>query len=350
MNKGKEITMAATGREHKAVMRRIHYIDEKISAGRYPNATSLAKELECNARTIQRDIEYMKDSLYAPLEYDHTKKGYYYTEPNFHLKGIPISEGELFALGLAQPLLQQYKNTPIEKQLSAIFEKIESRLPENVQLNSGISSANLTFIANPIPLIDEEVFKTVFDALKNHKTLTFDYRPLQKSTYMNRTVEPFHAVCQKGNWYLICREINPPKENNTVHPSGDIRNFALSRIKNPVETKNQFAVPKDFDVNNYFDSETGVWLSDTKPILVELEFSSEVGTFALDRIWHKDQVVKEKADGSVYVSFKTTQLREVVRFVLGQGHTVKVLGPEELRAAVVDEARIVAEMYEEEEK
>lgn len=101
MNKGKEITMAATGREHKAVMRRIHYIDEKISAGRYPNATSLAKELECNARTIQRDIEYMKDSLYAPLEYDHTKKGYYYTEPNFHLKGIPISEGELFALGLA---------------------------------------------------------------------------------------------------------------------------------------------------------------------------------------------------------------------------------------------------------
>ena len=84
--------------------------------------------------------------------------------------------------------------------------------------------------------------------------------------------------------------------------------------------------------------------------MVELEFSSEVGTFALDRIWHKDQVVKEKADGSVYVSFKTTQLREVVRFVLGQGHTVKVLGPEELRAAVVDEARIVAEMYEEEEK
>ena len=69
------------------------------------------------------------------------------------MKGIPISEGELFALGLAQPLIKKKKNTPIEKQLSAIFEKIESSLPENVQLNSGISSANLTFIANPIPLM-----------------------------------------------------------------------------------------------------------------------------------------------------------------------------------------------------
>lgn len=87
MNKGKEITMAATGREHKAVMRRIHYIDEKISAGRYPNATSLAKELECNARTIQRDIEYMKDSLYAPLEYDHTKKRLLLYRTEFSFEG-----------------------------------------------------------------------------------------------------------------------------------------------------------------------------------------------------------------------------------------------------------------------
>ena len=48
----------------------------------------------------------------------------------------------------------------------------------------------------------------------------------------------------------------------------------------------------------------------------------------------------------MYVSFKTTQVREVVRFVLGQGHTVRVLGPAELRAAVVDETKVVAEMYE----
>ena len=340
-----EPKMAGAEKEYKARFRRIPYIDDQISGGRYPNAVSLAKKLEVNSRTIQRDIEYMKDTLYAPIEYDPVQKGYYYTEPNFHLQGIPVSEGELFALGLAQPLLQQYRNTPIEKQLTAIFEKIESSLPENVQMNSSVQPASLTFIANPSPIIDEEVFKTVFNALKEHKTLTFDYRPLQKTTYMSRTVEPYHAVCQRGNWYLICKEINPPKENTTAHPSGDIRNFALSRIKNPVASKESFTVPKDFDPEKYFDSETGVWLSDTKPMKVELEFAPEVGTFALDRIWHKEQVVKEREDGSVYLSFKTTQMREVVRFVLGQGHTVKVIGPKELKKQVSEEAKKITEMY-----
>ena len=346
MDDEENLTMATTEKEYKAQFRRIPYIDDQISSGRYPNATSLAKKLECNPRTILRDIEYMRDTLYAPIEYDAARHGYFYTEPNFHLQGIPVSEGELFALGLALPLLQQYRNTPIEKPLSAIFEKISRSLPENVKMDSAINPASLTFIANPSPIIDAEVFKTVFKALKEHKPLTFGYRPLQKATYMSRTVEPYHAVCQRGNWYIICKEINPPKENTTAHPSGNIRNFALSRIKNPVLGKESFTVPKDFDVTNYFDSETGVWLSDTKPIKVELEFSPEVATFATDRIWHKNQTVRENKDGSVYLSFETTQLREVVRFVLGQGHTVKVMGPEEVKKAVREELRAMGEMYE----
>ena len=146
-----EPKMAGAEKEYKARFRRIPYIDDQISGGRYPNAVSLAKKLEVNSRTIQRDIEYMKDTMYAPIEYDPVQKGYYYTESNFHLQGIPVSEGELFALGLAQPLLQQYRNTPIEKQLTAIFEKIESSLPENVQMNSSVQPASLTFIANPSP-------------------------------------------------------------------------------------------------------------------------------------------------------------------------------------------------------
>ena len=35
-------------------------------------------------------------------------------------------------------------------------------------------------------------------------------------------------------------------------------------------------------------------------------------------------------DGSVNLKFKTTSKQEVLRFILGQGHTVKVLAPPEL--------------------
>jgi predicted DNA-binding transcriptional regulator YafY len=47
----------------------------------------------------------------------------------------------------------------------------------------------------------------------------------------------------------------------------------------------------------------------------------------------------------VYVKFTTTQIPEVLRWVLGQGHTVKVLAPSELIGMVKDEAEKVRGMY-----
>lgn len=47
----------------------------------------------------------------------------------------------------------------------------------------------------------------------------------------------------------------------------------------------------------------------------------------------------------MYVSFETTQLPEVKRWVLGQGKTVKVLGPEELYDEIVNEAKNILEIY-----
>jgi predicted DNA-binding transcriptional regulator YafY len=46
------------------------------------------------------------------------------------------------------------------------------------------------------------------------------------------------------------------------------------------------------------------------------------------------------------VKFTTTQMPEVLRWVLGQGHTVKALGPAELVEQVKAEAEKVRGMYE----
>ena len=57
---------------------RIYRIERSIKEGKYPNAAQLAKMLEVSQRTVQRDIEYMRDLLGAPVEYDKSKRGYYY--------------------------------------------------------------------------------------------------------------------------------------------------------------------------------------------------------------------------------------------------------------------------------
>jgi len=57
-------------------MQRLH---EMLSAGRYPNCRRMAAKLEVSTKTIQRDLDFMRDRLQLPIEYDGTLYGYRYS-------------------------------------------------------------------------------------------------------------------------------------------------------------------------------------------------------------------------------------------------------------------------------
>lgn len=325
-----------TAREYKNISRRIIQIDSYISQGIFPTAAFLAEKIECSVRTILRDIEEMRNFYDAPIEVREGKGGYYYSEPNFFLKSVMLSEGELFSVALFDQLLEQYRNTPLESNLRSTFEKITKSLPNEVSVDSSFLKSDLTFIPEKYGFIDNDVFTKVFDALKRHVVLQFEYRPLQKTTYMTRLLEPYHAVCQKGNWYII----------GFVHDKNEVRVFSFARMKNVQETTEHFKIPADFKPENYFDKEVGIWLSSKKEYNVELLISPEIGTFALNKIWHSNQEVVENSDGSVSVKFKTTQLPEIKRWVLGQGKTVKVINPSELIEEIKTEIHEMRKMYD----
>jgi predicted DNA-binding transcriptional regulator YafY len=121
--------------------------------------------------------------------------------------------------------------------------------------------------------------------------------------------------------------------------------FAFSRIRKARLSKGNYVIPADFNPHVYFDKEMGVWASSRTPYTVELLFEKEIGAYALDRKWHSTQTVESREDGSVYVKFTTTQMPEVLRWVLGQGHTVKALAPVELVEMVKAETAKVRGMY-----
>jgi predicted DNA-binding transcriptional regulator YafY len=332
----KEASMPGKSAEEKVRLNRVLMLDEAIRSGSCPSIAKLARKAEVNKRTIERDIEYLRDMYKAPIEYDRQRRGYYYSEPNFFIKSVILTEGELFSLALFDRLLEQYRNTPLEAALRRIFDKIVRSLPDNVTVSTSALSPQISVISDHQGQIDAGVFEGIFTALKTKRTISFDYRPLQKTTVARRTADPYHAICQRGNWYFIghCHDMNKP------------RMFSFSRVKKLELTKKHFAIPPGFRSDSYFDKEMGVFASARTPYTVELLIGSEIGTFALERQWHDTQTVEQREDGSVYVKFTTTQMPEVLRFVLGQGHTVKALAPPELIAMVKDEAEKVREMYD----
>jgi predicted DNA-binding transcriptional regulator YafY len=236
-------------------------IDTLIREGKYPNTGKLASKLEVTTRTIQRDM------FGAPIEYDPASRGFYYTEPNFFIKRVPLTEGELFSVTLFDQLLDQYRKTPLEGYLRRIFGKIVQSLPDNVDVEANFLTSQMSFISDTTAKIDQKAFKVIFTAPKTRHTITFDYRPLSKDSYMKRMADPYHAVCQKGNWYFI----------GFCHDKQEPRMFSFSRIRNAAMTRKAFAIPSGFNPHEYFDREMGVWASARTPYTVELLFTRKSG-------------------------------------------------------------------------
>ena len=59
---------------------RIQWLHKKIANNYYPNAMRLAERFDISHRQAQRDVDYLKKKLGAPMEYSLEHKGYYYTE------------------------------------------------------------------------------------------------------------------------------------------------------------------------------------------------------------------------------------------------------------------------------
>ncbi len=59
---------------------RIQWLHKKLSMKSYPNAQRLAERFGISHRQAQRDFDYMRRELGAPIAYDNSRKGFYYEE------------------------------------------------------------------------------------------------------------------------------------------------------------------------------------------------------------------------------------------------------------------------------
>lgn len=60
---------------------RIQWLHKKISDKCYPNAHHLAQRFKISPRQAQRDVEFLRNNMGAPVVYSAAKRGYYYSEP-----------------------------------------------------------------------------------------------------------------------------------------------------------------------------------------------------------------------------------------------------------------------------
>ena len=66
---------AARGYATRPPLERMLRIHQAVAHGKSPNAVHLGRELEVSSKSIHRDIEFMRDRLGLPIEFDYTRGG-----------------------------------------------------------------------------------------------------------------------------------------------------------------------------------------------------------------------------------------------------------------------------------
>ena len=72
---------------------RIQWLHKKLTMKSYPNAQRLAERFGISHRQAQRDFEYLRRELGAPIVYDNSRKGFYYEE-NYVLPVLLSSDND----------------------------------------------------------------------------------------------------------------------------------------------------------------------------------------------------------------------------------------------------------------
>ena len=91
---------------------RIQWLHKKISDRCYPNAFHLSEKFRISHRQAQRDVEYLRRDMGAPIAYSSLEKGYYYKEP-FVLPYMLESENDV-DFNDAISGMREFENTSAE--------------------------------------------------------------------------------------------------------------------------------------------------------------------------------------------------------------------------------------------
>jgi predicted DNA-binding transcriptional regulator YafY len=311
-------------------------IQTLITSGTGKSAADLADELECNPRTLYRDLEALQVAGF-PIYTDRVDGKHLWSllDTVKHQMPVPFTLTELMALYFSRDMLKVFRDTVFYDALESLFKKVKTTLPPGS--TRYLDQVEQTLHLGIKPYKDygrfKEILKLAQDAAVSRKTVEMVYHTMSRKKETRRRVDPYRLWFYNGTFYLI----------GHCHVREEVRVFALDRVKMMSVTKEGFEPPEDFSLDDFLRPSFGVFQGE--PVKVKVWFSEEVAGYIKEKVWHESQVIETRKDGSLTFEAEVAGTEEVKFWVMGWGSHARVLGPESLAKAIRSEAEAVAALY-----
>jgi predicted DNA-binding transcriptional regulator YafY len=306
---------------------RFYKIEQLLISRRVVSSATFLEELGISLATLKRDLEYLRDRMNMPIEWDREAQGYRFSVeppdgPTYSLPGMWFNASEVHALLMMQQLLANLGPgmlsahvVPLQTRLKALLGSGDYT-PEDVDMRF-----HLAHVAKRVlPL---KCFETIATATLSRKQLNIYHLNRQTGVEQNRVISPQQLLFYRDNWYI----------DAWCHLRKDIRSFAIDAIRVADLLETPAVEVESEKLKAHFEKGYGIF-SGKKVSWVKLRFSPERARWIASENWHPEQRSVFDAEGYYLLEIPYTDDRELLMDILKYGADVEVLSPKPLRARV----------------
>lgn len=325
---------------NKYALLRYRIIDRKIGSKYqpFPSKEDLRQACEdelygsnegkISLSTIDKDLYAMRNEsnlgYYAPIQFDKANKGYYYSDPDYSIQEMPLSDDDLEAISFAANTLSQFKGLDMFKSSEAAIDKILDRFnlnPKNIENE----------VTSYIQFETAQSYKggsylqVILKAIKSQKVIKFDYQKFTGGKKRKYNLHPYLLKEYRNRWYVI--GFNPDKDSVVV--------FGLDRVVGTIElTDLDFTRRSDFNSALYFEHSIGITAVNDDPQRIHLRFSPLAGKYIESQPLHESQKIIRNDEVALEVELFLCVTTELIMTILSYGPDVEVKAPASLRKQI----------------
>ncbi len=269
--------------------------------------------------TLEKDIRNMKmtEVLEAPVVYCRTNKGYYYSNPNYSINTIALTDNDINSIKEALELLHNIGggnrvNERFNDAIGKILATYKEEFPDSDAKRKIIQTDYVEGAKG------FENFDVLFKACKNQHPVSFSYYSYSKREFKSLIVHPVLLKEFENRWYLV--------GYSEGHDS--LRTFGFDRIYEPLLLKRKYRTTNKENVDLYCNAIYGVYpIPNQKKQLIRFEASPVISNYLEAYKIHASQTEKKNEDGSCLFTVELVPTIELIRLFRSYGNDIKIISP-----------------------